>query len=248
MKKAGISLDPRTKFLILIIANMAYFTLFKGSAVFVFIVLGVIICFLLGAYSAAFKFIIFYAVIMTGNVLAGFMPKWLSVIWATFTIAVQFFLPLIIYFMILIYTSTIDDIYGVLEKLRVPQIIAIPILVMIRFIPTIGEEYRYISQAMSLRGLGVGFKNFILHPLKTVEFIYVPLLFSLVRIGEELTMASLTRGLGLYKKRTSMKVIKMRALDYLVLFVYIAVFAWFLLEHNGYVNGSIFFNGFKAGV
>jgi energy-coupling factor transporter transmembrane protein EcfT len=54
-------------------------------------------------------------------------------------------------------------------------------------------------------------------PFKAVEYVYVPLQFGLVGIGTELTVASLTRGLGLHKDMTYVNDIRTGALDYLVL-------------------------------
>ncbi|RIO54868.1 energy-coupling factor transporter transmembrane protein EcfT, partial [Mammaliicoccus sciuri] len=52
-------------------------------------------------------------------------------------------------------------------------------------------------------------------PLQYFEYRVVPLLNSVVKIGNELTIASITRGLNLTHKRTSMILLKMRWIDWL---------------------------------
>ncbi|WP_039069504.1 energy-coupling factor transporter transmembrane component T, partial [Staphylococcus shinii] len=88
----------------------------------------------------------------------------------------------------------------------------IPIAVMFRFVPTIKTESASIKDAMKMRGISLrlAFKK----PLQYFEYRVVPLLNSVVKIGNELTVASITRGLNLTYKRTSIVSLKMRWLDW----------------------------------
>ena len=63
-----------------------------------------------------------------------------------------------------------------------------------------------------------------------IEYRLIPLLFSCVNIGDELSAAAVTRGLGGKVKRTSVQVLKMRGADYLLILLFTAALAvsWFL--------------------
>jgi energy-coupling factor transport system permease protein len=82
-----------------------------------------------------------------------------------------------------------------------------------RFFPTIKEEYSSINDAMRMRGVMFGGGNV----LKMFEFRMIPLLFSCVNIGEELSAAAITRGLGGETKRSSIVELRLGVFDYLLM-------------------------------
>ena len=104
-----------------------------------------------------------------------------------------------------------------LEQMHCPRKLTIPLSVMFRFIPTIKEEGQAIKRAMKMRG--IDYKYALLHPLKYLEFRVVPLLNSVIKIGNELSMASITRGLTLQHARTNMITLTIRAIDWIVIIV-----------------------------
>lgn len=97
------------------------------------------------------------------------------------------------------------------------------------FFPTISEEYRAIRDAMKMRGIRMGGKN----PFLMVEYRLVPLMVSVVKIGDELSAAALTRGLGAPVKRTNVCKIGFHIQDLIVCIICILCFAVFLFEKYG---------------
>ena len=122
-------------------------------------------------------------------------------------------------------TTTVSEFILGMEKLHVPPLITIPLSVMFRFFPTVIEEATSVNDAMRMRDIRLGGRNVG----KMVEYRLVPIMMSSLRIGEELSAASLTRGLGAPTKRTSICEIGFRAQDIVVLticaFALVAVFA-----------------------
>ena len=141
-------------------------------------------------------------------------------IWASLIAAIfSFFricLPTIMVFVFLFKTTKISEFLSAFERLHVPYAVVIPFAVMFRFFPTIQEEWHGIRQAMAFRGIGLGARGLLLHPVRSIEHILVPLLFSCVTIMDELVAASLARGLDSEKERTCYFSIKMKWYDYLV--------------------------------
>ena len=85
-----------------------------------------------------------------------------------------------------------------MERMHTPQTIVIPVSVVFRFFPTVKEEYAAIRDAMKMRGITT-----LRNPMKMLEYRVVPLMISIAKIGEELSAAALSRGLGSPQKRTN---------------------------------------------
>lgn len=94
-------------------------------------------------------------------------------------------------------STTVSELLAGLRAMRLPELVIIPIAVMFRFFPTVITEGRAITEALRLRH-GSSWGN----PLRTIERILVPLVVSVLRIGEELTASALTRGLGARLERS----------------------------------------------
>ena len=98
----------------------------------------------------------------------------------------------------LVSTTTVSEFVAAMEQMYVPQKIVIPMSVVFRFFPTVKEEYAAIRDAMKMRGITT-----LCSPMKMLEYRVVPLMMSIAKIGEELSAAALTRGLGAPQKRTN---------------------------------------------
>lgn len=99
----------------------------------------------------------------------------------------------------LVNSTTVSEFMAAMERMHLSQKISIPLSVMFRFFPTVGEEYSAIGDAMRMRGISFGGRK----PAKMLEYRMVPLMVSCVKIGDELSAAALTRGLGAPTKRTN---------------------------------------------
>ena len=97
--------------------------------------------------------------------------------------------------------------------------VVIPVSVVFRFFPAVREEYAAIRDAMKMRGITT-----LRSPMKMLEYRIVPLMMSVAKIGEELSAAALTRGLGAPRKRTNICEIGFGPLD--VLFAIVSIFGW----------------------
>ena len=113
---------------------------------------------------------------------------------------------------------------------HMPRQITIPMAVMFRFFPTVMEEWRAIGDAMKMRGIRLrgGKAGSIL------EYRLVPMLMCSVKIGEELSAASLTRGLGGPVKRTNVCNIGIHVQDvFMLLFCFAGLVVQIILWIRG---------------
>lgn len=126
-------------------------------------------------------------------------------------------------------TTTVSEFVSGMERLRIPQLITIPTSVMFRFFPTVSEEAASINDAMYMRGIRLGGKGV----LKMVEYRLVPMMMCSLRIGDELSAAALTRGLGAPVRRTSVCRIGLHVQDVLLILACVAAFATWALGALG---------------
>ena len=96
-------------------------------------------------------------------------------------------------------TTTVSEFTAAMQRMHISEKIVIPFSVMFRFFPTVGEEFGSIDAAMRMRGIRFGGGR----AGKMLEYRLVPLLTCSAKIGEELSAAALTRGLGGTVRRTN---------------------------------------------
>ncbi|MCR5101633.1 MAG: energy-coupling factor transporter transmembrane protein EcfT [Butyrivibrio sp.] len=133
------------------------------------------------------------------------------------------FLPCIMMGRYLMESTTVSEFTKAMKKLHVSDNIIIPLSVMFRFFPTVIDEADSISCAMKMRGISIGGK----HASKMVEYRMVPLMTCCVNIGEELSAAALTRGLGGEVKRTNICKIGFHVQDFIA--ISLCLVPWILL-------------------
>lgn len=126
---------------------------------------------------------------------------------------------------VLILTTRVNEFLAAMTRLRCPKSITIPFAVMLRYLPTIREDWRFIKDAMRMRDVSPTFSGFVRQPTLTVNCIYVPLLTAASKAADELSIAAVTRGIENPQPRTCLAKIRMRSTDW----VAIAVFASFLI-------------------
>lgn len=125
---------------------------------------------------------------------------------------------------IVISTTKVGEFLSAMARLRIPKKLTIPIAVMLRYLPTISEDWRYIKDAMRLRDVSPSFFGFLKAPAMTVNCIYVPLLTAASKAADELSIASVTRGIENPKPRTCLVRIRMRSADYISILIFAAFF------------------------
>ena len=136
----------------------------------------------------------------------------------------RFLAPMVMGYCMMQYT-TVSEFIAAMERMHVPLAITIPMSVMFRFFPTISEENSAITEAMRMRRVNGTQRGL----MKRMEYELVPVLMSTVRIADELSQASLTKGLGGHVKRTHICEVGLRWQDYLLLLLLTAALVLFMV-------------------
>lgn len=214
-----MKLDPRTKlFMILvvsIIAMMSATTPLLWAIRLSITLIPIILLIVEKKYSSALKFLFAYvtALVLTFCFLSSESEGLLSSLLIGYCGIVVQFMPALITAWYVIRTTKIGEFMSCMQKMHVPDGLSVSLAVVMRFFPTIKEEYSSINDAMRMRGVMFGGGNV----LKMFEFRMIPLLFSCVNIGEELSAAAITRGLGGEIKRSSIVELRLGVFDYLLM-------------------------------
>lgn len=103
----------------------------------------------------------------------------------------------------MISTSPSGELLAALNKLHVPQGIILPVAVAARFAPTISSEIKAIVDAMRIRGIMGANGKTLLHPLRTFEYVLVPMVIRSLKIADELSASAVARGIECRRKRDS---------------------------------------------
>ena len=126
---------------------------------------------------------------------------------------------------LVISTTKVGEFLSAMARLHIPKKLTIPIAVMLRYLPTIREDWRFIKDAMRLRDVSPTLWGFLKAPAMTVNCIYVPLLTAASKAADELSIASVTRGIENPKPRTCLVSIRMQTGDILTLILFAAFLA-----------------------
>lgn len=221
-----LRLDPRAKlFLILLCVLNAMFAP-SLSFQFALVVLIGLLAALCGKWRYALRGMIVYALIclFTGWCMGAFTGTWRTMFVAFLGLVHKVYACGMLAG-IVIFTTRVGEFLSAMARLRIPKKLTIPLAVMLRYLPTIREDWRFIKDAMRLRDVSPTLPGFLKAPGMTVDCIYVPLLTAASKAADELSVASMTRGIENPKPRTCLVSIQMRAADWLAMLLFTAFLA-----------------------
>lgn len=224
------SLDPRTKLLLVFVEATLVLAAAGGERLFWFRLTFTVLPFLLLVTAKRYKTcLIGLAVLAVTIVLQIYVFPYSRGLFAAFlrilVTLVTRFLPAYLMGAYVIRTTKVSEFKAAMERMHVPDTLTIPMCVMFRFFPTVKEEWDSIHAAMKMRGIGLGGRK----AGQLLEYRLVPMITCSARIGEELSAAALTRGLGLFPKRTNICRIGFGKVDCLIfLFVMITIVWWLM--------------------
>lgn len=218
--------DPRTKLFLILLCVLSAMSAPSLRFQFALVVLVGLLAVLSGKWQYALRRILTYGLIC---LFTGWCMGVLTGTWRTMFVA---FLGLVhkVYACgmlagVVISTTKVGEFLSAMARLHIPQKLTIPIAVMLRYLPTIREDWHFIKDAMRLRDVSPTFIGFLKAPVMTVNCIYVPLLTAASKSADELSIASVTRGIENPNPRTCLVKIQMRAADWLAMALFTAFLA-----------------------
>ncbi len=206
----NISIDPRSAILLLLSANIVSFIQCSLYIEVAFIIFLCIVLWLCDCRRAVFKWCLFcIGIIICQYLLYPLTHKIFVTGYSVAFVYARKILPCLMVGTIIVKKLKLSYIKAALEKWRIPQSIIIPLLITVRYIPSMIEESSHIRNAIKLRCIN-GFKK--------VEYTLIPLIMSAINTSEELSAAAVTRGIENPCRKISIINLRMKVFDYIILF------------------------------
>ena len=216
--KKGFYLDPRTKILFMAFVTTLMFFVYENLAMDAVVAVIPLTLLLINRQVRT--------ALIYGGLFALAVVAKLTVLLVAMVIRL---FPIFMLGYYIIESTSTDEFVAAMEKWHIPESFIIPITVVFRFIPTLGEESAAITDAMRMREIQFGTKKFWQNPTALLEYRVIPLMISVVKIGDELSAAALTRGLGGLKHRTSIAAIGFTAYDLIIALLSAGLLVWSIL-------------------
>jgi energy-coupling factor transport system permease protein len=211
-KRLRVAVDPRVKLLVLVLINVVIFASPDLETEWVCMCLITVLLVLMGCWRQLLQGLLFYAALMAAAYLCGLADNFLTAFIGMTVVCFRKIVPTVFFASGMMATTKVGDLVSAMQKLRIPKVIVIPFTVTLRFFPTAKEEFAAIRDAARLRGLRF-----------SMERTLVPMMLRCANIAEELSAASVTRGIESTNKRTSMRELRLRAADLGVAAVFAAL-------------------------
>lgn len=233
-RKKGFWLDPRAKLFLILMCVLS--SMFAPSLAyqFVLVLLIALLGLLFGKWKYSVKVVCFYAVICVLTV--WIMAEMTGTLRTMFVAFLGLFHKVYACGMlagIVMSTTKVSEFLSAMNQIHAPKKLVIPLAVMLRFIPTIQEDWHFIKDAMRMRDVSPTPAGFLKNPGMTIECIYVPLMMAASKAADELSIASVTRGIENPNPRTCLVQIKCRAADWIGMGVAVAFFVFELCVRGG---------------
>lgn len=221
-------LDPRTKLLMLIAINVVIMTTgFEGIDYVLRVICAVlpIACFLIirRRRAALIYSVLCLAMLLVEGVVIPSTTGTLNLVIVATTGMFSRMMAGLAFAYYVMCSTTVSEFVTAMRLMHMPDQITIPLSVMFRFFPTLAEEGQSIRDAMRMRGIGLASGGGV---VSQFEYVIVPLMMSTLRIGDELSAASLTKGLSAGRPRTHICKVRMGVVDWLLVAASLAMLAY----------------------
>ncbi len=141
-------------------------------------------------------------------------------------------------FALLLAKTPVGSLMAALNNMRLPKAISIGTATMMRFFPTLAQEYRSIRNAQKFRGVGVGFWNTLFHLPRVFSCLLIPLIIRITKIAEELSASVTVRGVRFCGEVTSFRPVRFTKRDMAFLVCGMAAFVMILSFDYGLWRGG----------
>ncbi|SHI72457.1 energy-coupling factor transport system permease protein [Clostridium cavendishii DSM 21758] len=225
--------DPRALIFQVIIISILNFLINRPIELLLLFVIMDILMLWHRMFKTAIKFTITYLLLYISNLVLVYLKIPLITMMFTTLIFLCFRLfPVYIACVILIRKVHMDELLFSLEAMYIPKAMVLPLAVVYRYIPTIKDEVAKVREGLKMRGLNTSFIGVLFHPMNAVENFIIPLLIRSGKISEELSAASLCKGLDTEHTRTSYTDVKFQTVDTFYCLMCLVISAILIIIHD----------------
>ena len=210
----SLHLDPRCKLYLLILGNLLLFFHVDLHTEMLLMALFLLPFYFCPKWKKGLRLTVIYLLLLSADHYLVPAAKGLALSWISLlAVGMRMMFPCITTGAYAFTTTGVSEFVCALRRMKVPEEVLIPCMVVIRFFPTIREDYRQIRSAMALRGIGGSFWSTLCHPMQTLEYVLIPLLVNSSSVSADLSVAALTKGIGISGEHTSLTEIHFSLID-----------------------------------
>lgn len=125
----------------------------------------------------------------------------------------------------LVRSTQVSELMASMEQLYLPRGLIISLCVMLRYMPCLRKDVENIGVAMHMRGIRTGL-GALLTPMKSLEYVFVPLLSGASVMADDLSMAAYTRGVDIPGRKSRYFACRLGWADALVFSLLAALIVW----------------------
>lgn len=212
-----MKLDPRTVFILMLMASIALASLptaFYFAALFLVILIA-----LWQKRSGLYKYIIYGAVTYALHMLLIYSES--SVAFKFFGM-LSFFLyrfTIILILVDLMRSYSTGHLVAALLKLRIPIKVIIPLAIALRYFPDFTESMTNIRDSMKIRKFKVGW----LHPYNSFRYLTIPLIHKALNTASDIAESVTTKGIEYQGQRSCYHEVSFKVQDVLVLLAFLSI-------------------------
>lgn len=93
--------------------------------------------------------------------------------------------------------TSLTGLTNTLSKAYIPGFLKLPLIILVRFVPTFFTDIQQLREAVRIRFRGqASFKFWLHHPVLWSRILFMPLIVRLIRSGDELAVAAELKGLS----------------------------------------------------
>ena len=218
--RTGFCLDPRTKLLLMAVVATAEF-LYSHAFMIAVAMIPFVLLLTNRQYKTATVFFCLFAAGLFVQAIQNSVqfPMIVNMLVVLLVGLVLRLFPAFVMGAYIIKSTTASECITALGRMHIGRQITIPLSVLFRFIPTMQEESAAIKDAMRMREVQFGTKKFWQNPAALIEYRFIPLMISVVKIGDDLSAAALTRGLDNPVRRTNITKVGFTGWDLLAVLI-----------------------------
>ncbi|MBU0278577.1 energy-coupling factor transporter transmembrane protein EcfT [Gemella sp. zg-1178] len=213
----NLRLDIRTKILLLLLANVF---MFKKMSIYEHLILATIFSLIVFIFFNQYRALRIYAIYLLFTLYELFLAKVGSLGFIDNLVLFSSLLFKTVYFpicagMVLVGSSKVSELITFLRKIKLSNSVIIVLAVVFRFFPVMLADYSMIKNSLKIKGVGNSPFYYFRHPLKFMEYVFVPYVIISTNIANELSISCLCRGIEHKGKASSIQVLKFKITDYL---------------------------------
>lgn len=215
-----VNFDPRTKLIIVLLTTLIFILNISFMIEIIFVIFLSCLLMLNGNHKLGVIYLVIFGLLILCNltVFSEINDSW-SILGSFLLIGGRRILPTLMAATFAMTNTHIGEWVASLQKLRLPFNLILPLVIVFRYFPTLLNNTKAIFKALKFRGLITNKFELILHPIKGLEYILVPILVSTDTIATELSSVVFIRGMGNQMPHTSIYANRFQWLDWLVIVV-----------------------------